>query len=357
MARVPNSAITRFIIDQVDTHQADIAAAVIARFGVTRATASNYVRRLVQSGVLDASGQTRGKRYRLKELDKASGIESITPETQDDDVWRREILPHFAAAPANITAICAYGFTEMFNNVIDHADSDKSIWLFARNASIISMQIRDYGVGIFEKIQKSCGLADHRQALFELSKGKLTTDHRRHTGEGIFFTSRMFDYFSVVSADIFYSRRVDDDHQWLIDWQPTTERLPGTHIVMEIAVNSARKIEEVFSQYETTDAGFSKTSISLTLARYALDQLISRSQGKRLMARLEGFREVILDFEGVESVGQGFADEVFRVFVLDHPTVLLIPVNMKPTVKGMVDRARQNRPTTGALTAFPRPNG
>ena len=31
--------------------------------------------------------------------------------------------------------------------------------------------------------------------MLELSKGKLTTDSANHSGEGIFFTSRMFDVF------------------------------------------------------------------------------------------------------------------------------------------------------------------
>ena len=38
---------------------------------------------------------------------------------------------------------------------------------------------------------------DKRQALFELSKGKFTTDPSRHSGEGVFFTSRMFDDFEI----------------------------------------------------------------------------------------------------------------------------------------------------------------
>ena len=40
--------------------------------------------------------------------------------------------------------------------------------------------------------------------------GKLTTDPHRHTGEGIFFTSRAFDCFEIRSGELRFSRRRPD---------------------------------------------------------------------------------------------------------------------------------------------------
>ena len=48
----------------------------------------------------------------------------------------------------------------------------------------------------------------------------------------------------------------------------------------------------------------------------------------------------MLDFSGVEVVGQGFCDEVFRVFARQHPEITLEPVGMNDTVAFMVARAR-----------------
>ena len=39
------------------------------------------------------------------------------------------------------------------------------------------------------------------------------------------------------------------------------------------------------------------------------DFLVARSQAKRLLERFDRFEEVVLDFDGVRQVGQGFADE------------------------------------------------
>ena len=63
---------------------------------------------------------------------------------------------------------------------------------------------------------------------------------------------------------------------------------------------------------------------------------VARSQARRICHRLDEFREVILDFANVELMGQGFADELFRVYAAAHPEVLLRPVNMRAQVERMV---------------------
>ena len=67
---------------------------------------------------------------------------------------------------------------------------------------------------------------------------------------------------------------------------------------------------------------------------------VSRSEAKRLTQGLERFRHVILDFQGVTLVGQGFADEIFRVWSRAHPDVELKTENMIAPVAFMVERAR-----------------
>ena len=66
------------------------------------------------------------------------------------------------------------------------------------------------------------------------------------------------------------------------------------------------------------------------------ENLVSRSQARRVIQRFERFREVLLDFEGVESIGQGFADEIFRVFKNEHPAVTLTVVRAGSAVARMI---------------------
>ena len=90
------------------------------------------------------------------------------------------------------------------------------------------------------------------------------------------------------------------------------------------------------------DYGFTETSIPLKNV-YDMPP-VARSQAKRLVKRLENFEEVILDFEGVEAIGQGFAHELFVVFRNAHPDTRLIPVNTNDTVNMMISHVMAEHP-------------
>ena len=64
--------------------------------------------------------------------------------------------------------------------------------------------------------------------------------------------------------------------------------------------------------------------------------LISRSEAKRIVTGLTKFEHVTLDFSGVDVVGQGFCDEVFRVFARAQPEITLEPIGMNAAVGFMV---------------------
>ena len=57
---------------------------------------------------------------------------------------------------------------------------------------------------------------------------------------------------------------------------------------MKLANNSSRNLEKLFDEYSSGGSdnysGFDKTIVPVLLARYGNEQLISRSQAKRLLA-------------------------------------------------------------------------
>lgn len=55
-----------------------------------------------------------------------------------------------------------------------------------------------------------------------------------------------------------------------------------------------------------------------------------------MLARFEKFTEGMLDFDGIDSIGQAFADEIFRVFRQEHPEIHLISVRTSLAVKEMI---------------------
>ncbi len=69
------------------------------------------------------------------------------------------------------------------------------------------------------------------------------------------------------------------------------------------------------------------------------DDWVCGSQAKRLLVQLDPSEEVFLDFSGIESIGQSFADEIFRVFAAEHPEIKLIAHNANEQVNQMIGRA------------------
>ncbi len=114
----------------------------------------------------------------------------------------------------------------------------------------------------------------------------------------------------------------------------------GTAVYMLIKRDSSRDIQAVFDDYASPDEfQFNKTVIPARLAQYGNEKLVSRSQAKRLLVRIERFQNVIFDFDEVSTIGQAFADEIFRVYSQSHPDIILLPVKMEPNVEKMVKRA------------------
>lgn len=338
--RLEGSRVREFIVFNIANHPSDIARVTASQFGISRVSVGRYLRELVNEGILKATGITKDRRYELKTL--ADYVERIDVGStlKEDEVWREKIYPFVKDVKENIQRICNWGFTEMLNNVIDHSESSRALIACARTAATIELTVWDEGVGIFNKIQQQFGLTDPRHALLELSKGKLTTDKSKHTGYGIFFTSRAFDKFGISSGMLYFCR-LNKQSDWFIE-SDDIANMPGTHIQMTIATNATQTMQEVFDKYisEFDEGGFISTHVPLKLAKYEGEQLVSRSQAKRLLVRVDQFKEVLLDFQGITIIGQAFADEIFRVFQREHPSIRILWINANSDIEKMINLAK-----------------
>jgi hypothetical protein len=119
---------------------------------------------------------------------------------------------------------------------------------------------------------------------------------------------------------------------------PHGKDIAGTAVIMVIRKNSPLLIAGIFNEYTDPDKqpGFHKTTIPVELMQYEGESLMSRSQARRLITRFDRFLEVVLDFTGVDMIGQGFADEIFRVFAAAHPGVHLTSINCNENVRNMI---------------------
>ena len=340
---VRSEAIRRFILRNVRANPRTISRLAGEEFGVGRQAISRHLRRLVEEGALHQSGRTNSRVYRLAVAREWTRTYRIRESSDEDLVWRNDIAAVLGELSENARGIWHYGFTEMFNNAVDHSAGSTIAVEIYTTAAAAEMLIVDDGVGIFRKIQRERGLLDERHAIFELWKGKLTTDPQRHTGEGIFFTSRMFDAFDILSGGVFLAHEFGRQE----DWIPARPQDGGTAVFLRLDSDTSRTTREVFDRFTggEDEPVFNKTVVPVRLAQYGNDQLISRSQAKRVLARIDLFTTVLLDFEGVPAIGRAFADEVFRVFRREHPDVGIVPVNDNPEVKRMIARA-QSAPKT-----------
>ena len=331
------------ILQHLAEGKPNLVPTIREQFGITRQAVYKHIERLREQRSVEVGGSNRKPVYTLYPLEKKTYFFELSPTLQEHEVWEANVRPHLKLLPANVLNIWSHAFTEMFNNAIDHSGGKAIRVDITKTAQSCEVRITDDGIGIFKKIQGALELQDERHAIFELAKGKLTTDPKNHSGEGIFFTSRMLDRFFIWSGGLFFTHHQKHSHDFLFD---RMEPQSGTSVSMSMSNHSARSTKKVFDQFSSTDGDytFNKTVIPIKLAEYGGDGLVSRSQAKRVLARVELFEKVVFDFEGVTSIGQAFADQIFRVYANEHPEIQLIPMNAAPEVDQMIRRARAAQP-------------
>lgn len=312
------------------------------------------IRQLTDNGVIPSTRSAGGQRlFDLGEVravlaKRALPLDPLAVTTEEKPTWHRELtvlglsedmiwrrvredLGLDSASPAG--RIMDYAFTEMLNNAIDHSGSDRVTINWWVTSDQWSFEIRDYGVGAFRKLRAGLALANDFEAIQELSKGKRTTDRARHTGEGIFFTSKAVDIFRLSSSGIRWT--VDNlRHDVALGVAPTAT---GTSVECQIDPHTERSLPAIFEQF-TEDLAFVRTRTVVKLFEVGTT-FVSRSEARRLLDGLAAdFNTVEVDFTGVSDVGQGFVDELLRVWPDTHPDKTVIPTNMNPAVEFMVRR-------------------
>ncbi len=206
--RARGEEVRAFILQNVEKHP-DVSHLVATHFDISRQAANKHLQKLVVEGALTPEGRTRYRKYRLAALREWKNIYLIKPGIEEDQAWSRDIAPVLGKLPQNVMDIWHFCITEMFNNAVDHSGGNHIFIKIAKTAANIQIMLDDDGIGIFRKIQTAMNLLDERHAILELAKGKLTTDPKGHTGQGIFFTSRLLDSFDILSGGCFFT------HLWI----------------------------------------------------------------------------------------------------------------------------------------------
>ena len=156
--------------------------------------------------------------------------------------------------------------------------------------------------------------------------------------KGYFLLLRLLIIFLISSFNKTFSSG-SDEYFYSIE-QNRERTIKGTEVILVLNKNTERTTKEIFDEYTSDDFVFNKTKITVHLAKdYLGHDFVSRSLAKRILMNVEKFKVIVLDFENIDNIGQGFADEVFRVFKNKNPDITIVPINMNEEIEFMINRA------------------
>lgn len=320
------------------------SAEMVEVFKISRQTAARHLKKLVEAGLLIKSGATHNAQYAVP----AKAATAITPPSlklnkklkglQEDRVFDEIDLKLGLKSKLNENTyrIANYAFSEMLNNAIDHSESKAATINVGIKKGKFEFSIRDLGIGVYRNIRKGFKLKTDEEAVEHLLKGKQTTAPRAHSGQGIFFTSKIADHFLLKSDRLMLTFENEND-----DLRLSNERaIKGTLVEFSIKLQTRKSLNSLFAEYANEDFEFDRTKYPVVILQQ--NGAISRSQARRLTMGLEKFDRIILDFHKVKEIGQGFADEIFRVFQSKHPKIVIESREASTTVNFMIRRAIAN---------------
>ncbi|MBQ2941675.1 MAG: DUF4325 domain-containing protein [Clostridia bacterium] len=337
MKVVNQKKVKNYILGLIKSGRKDYVNATVECFDISKSSVYNYVKQLEKDELIEKKGKT----YILRTKVDYYFLEN-DGTLVEDSVYKEFISQHIQFSK-NVNSIWAYAFTEMMNNAIEHSGAKNIDIAIYQNCLDTQILIKDNGVGIFKKIQRFMKESRNesitlRECVSLLFAGKFTTAHQYHTGEGIFFTSHIMDEFVIYSDDNFFTRnnftstQIEDSS--LHDFM---EMEKGTVVRMTLSNNTKKVLSEVFSTFAPVNEGFVKTTIPVA-HMFSGGNPVSRSEARRLLGSIALFNDIILDFSGVEEIGQGFAHELFVLGKQKHPNINLKTINTCQTVENMITR-------------------
>ena len=338
--------ISELIIKQINKKKELRVADIVKLTGFSRMYINRFFRKLREAGRIVLLGKANQARYvlaqprdiarlkaKIRKTKKIIANKNLSEDKVLNDIERETSI--FNKLPKNVVAVLEYAFTEILNNAIEHSLSKMIEVRFEKNDDLIRFDIIDHGIGIFKNIMAKRKLKSELAAIQDLLKGKQTTAPATHSGEGIFFTSKAADNLSILSGQkkLVFNNLISD--VFIND----IKKYQGTKVIFTIRPRAKTDLAKIFRTFSGSSYEFSKTEVDVKL--YKIDTVfISRSQARRLISGLDKFKHIILDFQDVATIGQAFADEIFRVWQNRNSPVKIEIKNANENVAFMIARAR-----------------
>jgi anti-sigma regulatory factor (Ser/Thr protein kinase) len=297
--------------------------------GLTRQAVHHHLKELVATGELTMHGAGRGARY------TAANASTYTLTFPLDDLEPQAVWPALAAEvpvlaelPAPIAQTFFGATTEIVNNAQTHSGAQTVSLEVTASGAELALTITDEGIGAFESVRRHLGLERLVEAADRLLKGGISAAGQ--AGEGLLVVTRLAERLYIEANGL--ALRIDNEREDTA--LGTSPRSHGTRVRYVGRVDRAASLEDVLEALGGSAITRTRAVVALAMGS---SEFVSREEARAVASGLDRFREVELDFCGVESVGQGFVDELFGSWQRAHPEVRLVPTRMNEAVAHWVN--------------------
>lgn len=323
------------VLDLVGWQPTSVGQLAMA-LGLTTQAVLHHLVALRDAGAVRLVGQGRSAKWERCFTERFIWSRDVARELGESLMWtevKRAVAQDLVDVSVQTLKVLEYAVTEILNNAIDHSEGSTIFVQVALDPSKIAVIVGDDGIGAFRKVREHFNLPNDLEAVAHIAKGRQTTAPDAHTGQGLFFSSRMVDLFEVEAGGrIWRVDNVRDDST-----VASSVARPGTRVMLRTSKQGTLTPKEVFDRHSIEEFAFDRGAVRVSLNAHG-DEFISRSEAKRLAVGLNLYGAVELDFGGVHFVGQGFVDELFRVWVNANPGTTISYINANEDIRFMIER-------------------
>jgi DNA-binding transcriptional ArsR family regulator len=201
MSRSQTDSIRGFILDCVAESPRSIARQVAEAYGISRQAANRHLDALVDDGILEQTGFTRSREYRLRRESLLNREIRVTPVLSPERLWDDHIAPVLASERNEVRDLCRGAFRDLIRNVIDHAGATWITVSFSTTARQIDVAVSDNGHGVFNRIGERMGTRSARDCA-ELVVRHANARSVDFPAARLVLLGRNFEAFTVLSSGV-----------------------------------------------------------------------------------------------------------------------------------------------------------
>lgn len=219
-------SIRDFILEGAALNPLGLARRVAEAYGISRQAANRHLDLLVEAGLLEQTGQTRARAYRLRRTSSLAREVRVTPVLNPRRLWEDHIAPVLASDTAQTRDLCRGAFAELVQAAAERAGASWIQFSFANNARDIDVSVSDDGAPLFQLLQPPLGANSAREAA-QLVANLANARAADSPATRLILLARHFHAFAIRSAGVVLAF-TPQSAAWTVDDDDTARK--GTAI-------------------------------------------------------------------------------------------------------------------------------